>query len=230
MLHNTLIAPQEHITSIYCIGEETMASIWGSCWWDNTPFPTVLFRELVKITKLRELLWLGTSLDKVYMNIISIFQRIDQFDPYNWTESYEVPNLTETHVVGKMLKLSVTLYGLASLPGLLSSKTPSLISPGKQLNFKYKEQLTAELLYTLQKTKDHKKCGLLVYWPISVLGTCLAGGSKVDQDTLQSFILNRKVGPIENNGYILQSHTLRDFWASGQTDWDECWKDKRFLF
>lgn len=231
-MHNTVNPPHKHITNIYYIGEENLVAIFGSSSWVASPFPTYLFREVIKITKLRAAFVLkgGAKLPQTAtLAAYAIFQQISKFDPHNWTETYNIPNIPEVPLTAQIFKLAVILYGLLTLPlppstGLVPRRKDQAVTS------RDKKLLCSQLLQLLRDATKYKKCEVAMVWPTVVAGTALAGGSAADQQALINIMDVFKPGPGQNRSDRLIVDKLQQFWRSGKTQWDECWENDRFIF
>lgn len=206
ILANTVGPPDMHITSIYAMGDDDLWFIYSDEHMGGFPCATVLFKQLVAITRLR-----GSSED-IRLRAEEIFAQIEQFNPESWTEPYDIPEIVEVTLMAKTFKLSVALYGALTLP-------VENLSIGLK-----RESLKDELIELIRTGTAYTKCHASLLWPLIVVGTALVDeSSKPDQEYVSTLLrdLDFGIGNVSSSGRAYQRIT--DFWASRKTKWDECW-------
>lgn len=179
------------------------------------PCPTVLFLNIHRISELRMKTSKGYLISDIQSAAQVIFDEIESFDPNNWTERYTVPNRPEFPVLARTYKAALRLYGIMTMPPCISSATGRLYT---------KAPAREELLRYMREVLPMVSSKLALHWTIPVAGVALADGPIEDRRFIEYILMDIK----ENIEFYFPFHvrdTLRTFWESGSTAWDDCWKE-----
>lgn len=184
---------------------------------ESIPCPTILFIELIEITRLRGIVHTGErSRTQVFRNALKISKTIHDFDPSNWVEKYDTSDV-KSNVIARLFKAAVIAYAVLALPPRLAKlftgqaqETPD--SPRAHCRDKLFEAFTAawDALSLLS-----------LGWPVAVLGVAVAGSpTHIEQVRRWLEVLrwrrNSQGGPHE------LIPLLEEFWESGKTGWEDC--------
>lgn len=193
------------------------------------PCPTDILHEMMEITRLRVAVACATLSDRTLLRrAVKAAKGIYEFDPTRWHEPFSTDGPMYTPVA-RLYKTSVLLYALLSLPPRLAAcfgaapdsdvivRTPAnrrLVAD--QMRRRYTEELLrlyAHAWVTIPK--------MTMSWPTAVLGVAVAG----DEAWRRQFRpwLDELAWSPELSGAVGLVPLLEEFWASGKTEWDDCW-------
>lgn len=145
-----------------------------------------------------------------------IFQRIEDFVPEDWTESYFLPDIPEVPLLANIFQLAVGLYGMLVLP---VEKLPSGFC-----SYKDRTKRRDQLLQLITKAFESENCRIALNWPLAVVGCAFANGSATDQALIGEYLVGAAVDPNSTQPLTIKAK-LQRFWASGMARWDDCWRE-----
>lgn len=212
MIGNTVSPAHNQIQQIYEIETEQLRDIYTFDLFGEMPCPTVLFLDIIRITRLRMTLAAGASFEFViHPAAQDIFEHVNDFSPEDWTEPYTVPERPEFPLLASIFKSAVTLYGILSLSPR-DSDAYQLTRPVIRDN----------LLGLIRQVLTLLRCKLSLAWPISVVLVALVDGAPEDIAMIEELLCS---GSPENyfRAPLVYIKRLREFWASGKTAWDDCY-------
>ncbi|OAA69230.1 C6 finger domain protein [Akanthomyces lecanii RCEF 1005] len=208
------------------------------------PCPTVLFQAISRITHLRTLVAGCTDaavVDRLVPLAREAFAKIQHFDPAGWTEPY--PTDHEFYpVVGRAFQYAVALYGILSLPAPLAAVftyPPEAGTP--QAHEAHRGDENHELIYTTTQLYSTTRIryrehlftlfqralpaapsieGLL--WHAAVLGVAYSNHEEEEQKIILDYVASLRFVYGADGGAIHLYDKLREFWASGKKEWDQC--------
>lgn len=149
-----------------------------------------------------------------------IADEIGRFSPEDWTERYEIPPRPLSYLLGRVFKTAVTLFAFLALPRVLSRPFLSVeATHGTDPRIHHRSVLTRLLVeaYATRLEKDGW-C-----WPLAVLGVALHDGTAAEQAAVLG-LLDEISAPGAYCGPAMLSILLPEFWASGKTGWDDCFR------
>lgn len=110
-------SPRAQVEGFSKISDSDLRVILGHGMFIDMSCPTDLFIQMVHITRLRVQIENNALQPNAIQTIAdAIFNRIDDFDPDNWTESYKLSDTPVVPSIAHTYKLAVALYGILSLP------------------------------------------------------------------------------------------------------------------
>lgn len=200
---------------------------------DALPCPTELMFELIEITRLRTAVYTGRlARTQLYRRARKMAQAVGSFNPETWTEiSYDTDSAARKGQA-RLFKAAVSLYAILSLPPRLTkpfalSLLPPQSSPDSSITAStgvrvmlareyYSTQLF-QLCRELWDTLDGANMG----WPMAVLGVAVLNNPS-QQDQLVAWLNDLCWIPGSKGGPNALLPLLVEFWASGKTQWDDC--------
>ena len=183
--------------------------------------PTPLFAEIAKINQIRNLISKPncTNKDGLQKNAYAVLRRVYNFSPAAWTQSNEFVT-EESKLIVDIHQSAVALYCMSSLQSI-GALPPDLLLRD---NCDMERQILHELLERLLRRRPHG----YTFWPLMVLGVQAVDGSPA----LRAFVRKNMIDLSASSGTyspLAAKDILERFWASGKTEWDDCF-DKPCMF
>ncbi|KAG5979430.1 hypothetical protein E4U55_005177 [Claviceps digitariae] len=211
--------------------------LYSSTLYPSFPCATSLFMDMMRITELRhQHQSCGSSRDaqmQLQQSIIEVFKSIDEFVPEDWTERYQLPQTRDITMIARTFKASVALYGVLALGkyqacwigAAASPFFPSLTKSGGSGTYRsLRRALSRHLGVVVEEAMRTLSNQESLSWPLSVLGVGVADGTAADREFVKKSLFevgmdpNADAGPMDSRGMLLE------FWQSGRTQWDECFR------
>lgn len=186
--------------------------------------PPPLFVEIAKINHLRSRASKASAIEDDHQKeACEILQRVYAFSPAAWTEATGPPEDDRT-LFFEIMQRAVALFYILTLQSVH-------ILPGGSQQSRARDR-ERETLYDLLVTAFDSSFSMgmkgYLLWPIMVLGVAAVHGGAV----MRSFIRRSLVDLSVSRGTsspLVAKQVLETFWASGKTEWDDCF-DAPHLF
>ncbi|KAJ3496537.1 hypothetical protein NLG97_g2587 [Lecanicillium saksenae] len=231
---NTTSPPGRQIREFDHYSDEEMQKIYDYRFMAGFSCPFDIFASIIHISRLRVQVHYeklpGPVLDAAVQQIL---KKIRTFDAENWVKE---KGLDEENIaqLGRIYQTATLLHGILTLPRpavvawVLSDSTtghPKVSNPGsiyKNTLDIYKKQLFALIREVWPKLINQSG----IRWPLIVAGVAVAkGGPEVERSFVEGALLAIWASPLEGGVTGQFLGCLRDFWASGKTEWDDCFKE-----
>lgn len=200
---------------VYEFGLEEIEAVFSLRIYSELPCPSVLFLCIHRINRLRMKLAEGDPISEIQPLAEIILDTVEAFDAETWQEPYGVPGNSVFRVLARAYQAAVRLFAIMTMPPCLSVVTGEMYR---------KEPARDELMHLIREVLPQLDSKLALHWCVTVAGVALADGSIEDQEFLEYIIMGRK----QDAEFYLPFHirdTLRSFWASGFTAWEDCWTE-----
>lgn len=204
------------------------------------PCPVVFHLARVHITRLRfTLSEYKTSQEQINLalKVLEIFDRICLFELEPWIKEKfgdkDQEKQDYARIMARIYAVAIRLYGILTLPRSaviawvassadIRSAYPILPDLGiyESLRVHHREGL----LQMLRKQWDGDKLKHWLGWPFLVLGVAVADDVENQRFVNNSLLEIWKI-PSVTNSFISVLDKLRVFWASGSTEWDDCFDE-----
>jgi hypothetical protein len=217
IIANTVGPPNNQITGVSAFSMEDIIFLYSHMSHPSLPCPTKLFKEIININQLRVSVYSGAlSSADIRLRAVKIFDRINEFAPEHWTESYFLPDIPEVALLASIFKSAVGLFGRLALP----------VEKVWPISFVLKDKTARRdsLLQLIITAFKSENCRTALNWPLAVLGCALARSRPEDQALVGKFLVDAAIDPNSTQPLTIRAK-LQRFWASGTTRWDECWRE-----
>ncbi|KAL7961191.1 hypothetical protein V8C34DRAFT_23150 [Trichoderma compactum] len=175
--------------------------------------PAPLFREIFLINRLR--LDAAVSDGSSEPSLCGILQRVDMYSVPLMDESIDETEANALLFISLLFKASVAVFAALTLP-CTSQCSPS--KPCAELQKVHR----ANLFHLLDTTAEFLPLLDHILWPVVVAGTAAATGTVENQMLVEMYLLNGVRDPFTGGCTGAALATMRKFWTSGKTEWDEC--------
>ncbi|KAJ6789471.1 hypothetical protein PWT90_00272 [Aphanocladium album] len=147
----------------------------------------------------------------------AVFENIAAFQPEKWLERYEMPKDSIRTPLARIYQLAVAFYAKRTL----AARAGIDHGPDQQV------AEARQLIRLIASAKDTLPPKTLC-WPLIVAGAGLAPAGDSDKAVVEERL--DEVGRRSDvaDGTLDGLSTLRAFWASGKTSWDDCFVDPIF--
>ncbi|KAJ3476821.1 hypothetical protein NLG97_g9006 [Lecanicillium saksenae] len=192
--------------------EEDISLYYAANIHSSFPCPTDLFYCINDINSLRRQLssrQLQTGIN--FTAIDGLLAKISKFQPENWTERYEVPAAVRVPAA-RVYKAATTLYAMVSLSGHMEKP----FSPSERI------AEADRLLRLIEGVSKIWGSHIALAWPLTVAGASLGRAGTSQQRAVDRALLAVSQSCGASAGLYLALECLRKFWASGATEWDDC--------
>ncbi|PTB41745.1 uncharacterized protein TrAFT101_009641 [Trichoderma asperellum] len=175
--------------------------------------PAPLFKEMFLINRLR--LEAAVSGGDSKPSLCGVLERIDAYPIQVLTDCMDRKKAKDLHLVSLLFKSAVAVFGSMTLPctSECSSRTPCA-----ELQKTHREHL----LHLLDASSEFMPLLDHILWPVIVAGAAAATESVESQMLVEMYLLNSVRDPYTGGCTRVALATMRNFWASGKTKWDEC--------
>ncbi|EGR44840.1 uncharacterized protein TRIREDRAFT_111755 [Trichoderma reesei QM6a] len=186
--------------------------------------PAPLFREIFLINRLRleASTALSSSSDPLseHSSSSSSCHVLERIDAYSVPPVPQAPGIDDQKAqnllfVSLLFKSAVAVFASLTLP--CTSRCPSH-KPCAQVHKMHR----ANLFHLLDTTSEFLPLLDHILWPVVVAGTAAATGSVEDRMLVEMYLLNGARDPFTGGCTGSALATMRRFWKSGRTRWDEC--------
>lgn len=175
--------------------------------------PAPLFREIFLINRLRLEAAVSDGSDEP--SLCHVMERIDMYSIPLVTESMNEKSTNDLLYVSLLFKSAVAVFAALTLP-CTSQCSPCRPCAELQKNHR------ASLIHLLDTTSDFLPLLDHILWPVVVAGTAAATGTVEEQMLVEMYLLNGVRDPFTGGCTGAALATMRRFWASGKTGWDDC--------
>ncbi|KAJ3492593.1 hypothetical protein NLG97_g5284 [Lecanicillium saksenae] len=212
---NTTSPASNQIMPVYEFPLDEIEAVFSLRFYSELPCPTVLFLCMHRITKLRMRLADGEPAATIQPLAEIILDTIEAFDAETWSEPYGVPENPVVRVLARAYQAAVRLYAIMTMPPCLSVVTGEIYR---------KAPARDELMGLIREVLPQLESKVALHWCLPVAGVALADGPVEDQEVLEYIFMGLK----QDVEFYLPFHirdTLRTFWESGSTGWEDCWTE-----
>ncbi|KAJ6783655.1 hypothetical protein PWT90_10829 [Aphanocladium album] len=212
---NTTSPASNQIMPVYEFRHDEIEAVFSLRFYSELPCPTVLFLCMHRITKLRMRLADGEPAAEIQPLAEIILDKVEAFDSQTWSEPYGVPENTVFRTLARAYQAAVRLYAIMTMPPCLSVVTGEMYR---------KEPAREELMGLIREVLPQLESKVTLHWCLPVAGVALADGPVEDQEFLEYIFMGLK----QEVEFYLPFHirdTLKAFWASGLTGWEDCWTE-----
>ncbi|KAK4069336.1 transcriptional regulator family: Fungal Specific TF [Trichoderma harzianum] len=175
--------------------------------------PAPLFREIFLINRLR--LDAAISDGSSEPSLCDILHRVDMYSVPLMNDSIDETKANALLFIALLFKSSVAIFAALTLP-CTSQCSPS--RPCAELQKVHR----ANLFHLLDTTAEFLPLLDHILWPVVVAGTAAATGTVENQMLVEMYLLNGVRDPFTGGCTGAALATMRKFWTSGKTEWDEC--------
>ncbi|KAJ3496202.1 hypothetical protein NLG97_g2834 [Lecanicillium saksenae] len=231
-MHYGLLPVTDQIFALNNWNEEDILRIYCLNYFAPFPCPSQLALALHRITRLRvqavsmEQLSFGhraNDRESLVSESRAVSIHIAEFSPRNWVENYDLPDEPLRSLLAQMFQTAVMLYGLLSLPPTLSKKFIQEQAPMDNRNkAEARQRLRAELLSHIGTVFSSVVRIEGCCWPLAILGVASYDATQKEQDCIIGYLNILCNVPGGNCGALAMLEALPKFWASGKTDWEQC--------
>lgn len=222
---NTTSSLANQISEATCLDPKEVYNLYKMSIYPPFLCPPSLFLDILYINRLR--LRLPTtsviySLPSIQVTVCDIMKHIHDFSATDWIESSDFPNHDEFLLLAHIYQAALALYAFLTLPCM--SKFHSRISC-QDLRHIYRAQLFDKLRMAIgSPVRIHS-----IYWPVVVAGVVASSGT-VEERMLVEEHLNMGVNdPYSGSGSLKALAILRRAWASGKTEWNDCFSEPHVI-
>lgn len=212
---NAISPPDKQITELANFSKTDMLHVYR--WTSNPamPCPSLLMWEFLELIELRVRIHQAAEIGQDFMaEVEAVFKRIAAFDTNNWTESYPIPDTPETRLMPEIFQLTMELYGLQALPLDVLTYVESL-----KATIHDRRDRLLELIGRIWVTPT---VWTGFNWQLAVVGCTLTDGTDEQRAFVSKCLDNISEDPFTNHPLMIKS-MLEKFWASGKTEWSDCW-------
>ncbi|KAL7941555.1 hypothetical protein V8C42DRAFT_178062 [Trichoderma barbatum] len=175
--------------------------------------PAPLFREIFLINRLR--LEAAVSDGFTEPSLCEILDRIDMYSVQIVTESIDEKVASDLLFVSLLFKSAVAVFAALTLPCTSQCSSPRSCAELQKVH-------RANLFHLLDTTSEFLPLLDHILWPVVVAGTAAATGTVENQMLVEMYLLNGVRDPFTGGCTGAALATMRRFWTSGKTEWDEC--------
>ncbi|TQW09087.1 fungal specific transcription factor domain-containing protein [Cordyceps javanica] len=200
---------------IYDFSLHEIKEVFSRQFYSELPCPSGLFLCMHRISRLRIRWANGESADDIQPLGQEILDTVEVFDAKTWKEPYVVPDKPVIPVLARAYQAAVRLYAIMTLPACVSVATGEVYSKAAA-----RDHLMAHIREALPLLESK----LALHWCLPVAGVALADGPVEDQELVEYIFMGWK----QDLEFYLPFHirdTLKRFWRSGSTAWDDCWTE-----
>lgn len=225
---NATSPPLDQITGMANWSREEYVLTYSHTGFEALPCPTVLFLEMIEISRLRTKIATTTIKTHHAIKARKIAQAVLSFDIETWKEPHDITG-PRFALAGKLFKTALTLYAIMSFPRRLAAAFTTASRTGAadaSSRVTDKEIVEARCFYRDQLFDLYSEAWTVLTprslgWLAAVLGA-----AAVDNAEQQCQVL-RWLGelcrlPANDGGPLNLMSLLPEFWASGRTGWDDC--------
>lgn len=201
--------------------------------WDlnpSLPIPLNLIMVLVKINRLRYQIAAGKALDKpLASSVREIFTSIDDCDLEVFSHPGYIATQKLSYPIAAVFQCGVRLFAILTLPrpAVLAffSAAPAGGNPDayNELRNKHRRHLVA-LARQIDLTLRHTSA---IYWPLIVAGVAAATeeAGEQDRECVAKLLYKMWKQPLSPLQKMKMLEKLREFWQSGETEWEACFRE-----
>ncbi|KAL7947389.1 hypothetical protein V8C42DRAFT_317643 [Trichoderma barbatum] len=192
-----------------------------------TPFscPPNLFLDILYINRLR--LRLPTtsavySMPLIQVTVCDVVKHIHEFSAFDRIQSSAFPKADDFLLLSSIYQAAVALYATLALPCSLGFHVAESCQDLKQ---KYRAKLFVSLRMAMGSSiRIHT-----IYWPVVVAGVAASSGTIEEQMLVEEYLNIGAKNPYSDSGSLKALAILRRAWASGKTEWDDCFSEPNII-
>ncbi|KAM0261515.1 hypothetical protein ACHAQJ_002198 [Trichoderma viride] len=175
--------------------------------------PAPLFREIFLINRLRLEAAVSGGLSEP--SLCHVLERIDTYPIPVMTECLDKKKAKDLRLVSLLFKSAVAVFGALTLPCTSQCSCHKSCAELDKIH-------RAHLLHLLDTSSEFLPLLDHILWPVIVAGAAVATETVEDQMLVEMYLLNSVRDPYTGGCTSAALATMRRFWASGKTKWDEC--------
>ncbi|KAK5988408.1 hypothetical protein PT974_12562 [Cladobotryum mycophilum] len=180
-----------------------------------------LFLCAIEIAYLRREHFLGTvTQSETDERLYDIICRLHEFSPKDWLESKRQQGLIQAPIIAYVYKPTMILFGILSIP----CADPFIRAELKRMHRFYHADIMQVL--ELAMREDIALDYILLAVVIGGFSTATMG-TAADRALVERYLLRSEDDLCEGKPPRMALEVLRRFWASGKTEWDDCF-DKMY--
>lgn len=222
---NTTSSLQNQVIEATCLDPKELYDLYKVSIYPPFPCPPDLFLDILYINRLR--LRLPTtstvySLPSIQVTVCDILKRIHEFSAMDWIESSGFPNSDDFILLSNIYQAAVALYASLALPCTSKFHVRRSCEDLKQT---YRAQLFNALRMAVgSPVRIHT-----VYWPVVVAGVAASSGTVEERMLVEEHLDMGVNDPYSGSGSLKALAILRRAWASGKTEWDDCFSEPNVI-
>lgn len=215
---NTTSPANDQVVGFDMLTAEEVMLVYSHSGFSSLPCATAVFLNMMQINRLRRrCAWKPQAVEDLVPEACSVFRQLQDFKTCEWIESY--PRSDDFILLAETFRAAIILYGLLSLPRLLSSQCngpheASIESP-RLFHRTHLFNLVVEGMAKVERNECFT-------WPIAILGAAFHDGAPIVQDTLLGYLDGIIMRPGVDCGAVTLTLRLREFWESGKSTWEGC--------
>ncbi|TQV96049.1 DUF300 domain-containing protein [Cordyceps javanica] len=214
--------------------EQLKGALSNSCF---APCPQDLYPLFVHITRLRVAVAYNRQppRNSLALQVQDIFNATWHFDPDEWAESDSWKGELEVGcVMGRVFPVAIRLYGILTLPRFAivawavssaDKRVAYMALPGESIFDSLRVRHKREILALIRRHWDILQYKTSLVWPLLVAGVAAVDGPAEDRKYIEECLQAIVSMPITACSFITVIDKLRAFWASGKSEWEDCWDE-----
>ncbi|KAJ3499278.1 hypothetical protein NLG97_g441 [Lecanicillium saksenae] len=215
---NTTSPMHDQVVGFNVLTNAEIIMAYSHSGFSSFPCATTMFLDMMQITHFRRCCAADSSAAQELMpQARDVFCRLQDFNASEWKETYPVTEQFE--LLAETFRAAIILYGILSLPPLLSSQCACPDYATTERPHLYYRTLLFNLVAKGMKTLERNEC---FTWPIAVLGVAFWDGSPMIHNTLLQYLDGIIMRPGVDCGAVTLTLRLREFWASNKSSWEGC--------
>lgn len=222
-LSNTSSSARHQLTAIDDWTYDDIQTAFAHTGHPQHPCPTVLFHEMMAITRLRVATVNKYKADSLLPEARRIAHSIAAFDPDDWQEEYDCAGELYS-AVGRVFQTAMDLYGILSLPPSLAIAflaADEAQEPGETLLTSCRRRHRTQLVERFAGAESVVPRKRALCWAIAPLGIAAHDGPK-EREFVRAYLAQILAQRPSHGGSTMLQRALEEFWASGGTTWDDC--------
>ncbi|KAJ6790413.1 hypothetical protein PWT90_07656 [Aphanocladium album] len=233
-VYNTTTPPLEHCLGYYDYTDEQLGVILlnGDRIYHDRPFPIPHALVLIHLTRLRYELatsaWEAPPWESLVVFIRGQYRKLHSFDEDGWAVQTTGYSAAHHKALAEVYRVAIWLYAILTLPRPAVSQWAEVDMPlpscGQAINAydRVRTLYRSELLTCLRRVYHELTYPRGVYWPLIVAGVAAVDGAEEDRAFVDDCMHSIWLNPLGGSGMFSSLEKLRRFWASGKTNWDDC--------
>ncbi|KAL7900518.1 hypothetical protein HDV63DRAFT_284199 [Trichoderma sp. SZMC 28014] len=175
--------------------------------------PAPLFKEMFLINRLRREAAVSEGDSKP--SLCAVLERIDAYPVQAMADSMDAKKAKDLHLVSLLFKSAVAVFGSMTLSCTSECSSRTLCAELQKTHRK-------QLFHLLDTSSDYMPLLDHILWPVIVAGAAVPTESVESQMLVEMYLLNSVRDPYTGGCTRVALATMRNFWSSGKTKWDEC--------
>ncbi|KAJ6784602.1 hypothetical protein PWT90_10663 [Aphanocladium album] len=229
--HDLTTPALQHILEYQDYTEDQLTSILYEDYFSaEQPYPLALRIIKINITRLRHHVATATITSEAVIRTVSdLFGRLVDVDIESWDQNILGFDITTSQPVAELYRDAIWLYALLTLPRAAMRQwasgqpQPQSVTPEVDSYDYFRSLYTSRLLAALRMIYPSLQYPHAVSEALVIVGVALATtGRKEDREFVDRCLHANWRRPVGGGGVIFRLLKLREFWASGKTEWEEC--------